>query len=185
MILDYNNTPALHYWHENVAAYKENWESIGEVRNSFCFAIASPRTQTYFRLSLGQPEIRVCVRRRPRLHDRLHSRHFFSNSETWGGGGYVCFFRSEKQNAMQAFSIVTLTAAGCSFPGPCTFTLVRGSIHVTFTITLTGIRNTFIFIWEKINQDNSSHTEVKYLYFIIYWGNIILSEKISGPVKKS
>lgn len=35
MILDYNNTPALHYWHENVAAYKEDWESIGEVRNFF------------------------------------------------------------------------------------------------------------------------------------------------------
>ena len=69
-----------------------------EVRNFFCFAIASPRTQTYFRLSLGQPEIRVCVRRRPRLHDRLHSRHFFSNLEPGryrkpgGGGGTSVFF---------------------------------------------------------------------------------------------
>lgn len=97
MILDYNNTPALHYWHENVAAYKENWESIGEVRNSFCFAIASPRTQTYFRLSLGQPEIRVCVRRRPRLRDRLHSRHFFQTLSlvdfgNLGGEGVRLFF---------------------------------------------------------------------------------------------
>ena len=58
----------------------------------------------------------------------------------------IMSFRSEKQNAMQAVSIVTLTAAGCSFPGPCTFTLVRGSIHVAFTIVLTGTRNAFVFI---------------------------------------